>query len=788
MTERGFHFRRPERHRLGYATQSYFEYVPVVASDSRDSYKHPVYVTFSANHVAFWFLGRLSSANEQRPARGEPVSEDYSKPVLLFRLPTAATDRDQRELRRVLRGIFHDSWPREVEEAADEERSVPAGLASLDDPEHYAGLDQFTTGSDQPGIPLRRIFLDFLFELEHGDLFEHSPHCEAARRKLMDCEVFRAISAKAKYYWVRGQLAARGQLAEGDQPGREANRWWVHRLHEAERDWIDLCVDEGNDVLPRGGDWFKDVEDEVKDVVFAHSWQYEGGLGSGHDAVSFRDVIAHRNHRHNFLRDKHDYDRWAETRHVSSWFLRRYDLDSVLSLLVCGYSGAWFVRYPPRAMHAIRSHWKGLAALSSVLCLLLLILMLGAGVPVTVSGEGNLPGLLAHGLYVFFFVALGMLYDVERRTSGPFHMVCGGVILSLGLMGLLYMISDVGSLSLITVILLASWVTINGVRSARYLFLGLSLTAGGSARDVRKRIRDWWGSRPDCRTAYQEVSRRISVWFAGAYESAWRLISRLRTWCWESARLNRGHDTGADASRPRTPATEGGDSGSEGSAAGHSGFVTMFFRLMLPRMVFAITGAWALIVTTDELLVGGLVVGWWDILLTGIPVLLITFFFTAIEVNGRINHLKRAFSRAGVVVCMGLVISVIIGFFATGLAARWTILNCGILSQPGFWQEAKVRVTSKHEKTRIDRTVGSLDEMGHRECVEQLEEMEWGIRGTATEPHDAAGGIPFLMTPEIMGFEWFILPAHLLYRSILALFAGLFLQLLTEEKATTEPL
>lgn len=63
---------------------------------------------------------------------------------------------------------------------------------------------------DKKGITvfLRILILDFLFDLEHSEVFRNSPHYENAEMKLKENIYFQLIAYKAAYYYRRGLLQA----------------------------------------------------------------------------------------------------------------------------------------------------------------------------------------------------------------------------------------------------------------------------------------------------------------------------------------------------------------------------------------------------------------------------------------------------------------------------------------------------------------------------------------------------------------------------------------------------
>jgi len=99
---------------------------------------------------------------------------------------------------------------------------------------------------------IRKLILDFLFDLEHTKVFQTSPHYEHISVKLKENYFFSALAAKANFYYQRGEL-----LQKYEQINRK-NKLSVYTEYylKAEKEWT-KCIRS-----PKANHNFNDFQDK----------------------------------------------------------------------------------------------------------------------------------------------------------------------------------------------------------------------------------------------------------------------------------------------------------------------------------------------------------------------------------------------------------------------------------------------------------------------------------------------------------------------------------------------
>lgn len=109
---------------------------------------------------------------------------------------------------------------------------------------------------------LRKLFLDFLYDLEHTDVFENSALCEEVSIKLHENFLFRAIANKAEYYYQRKQ---QNWISAKDYPWEKAERdlFYADYFSRAEQVWVETIADARASRCFYESEWFDSVETEM---------------------------------------------------------------------------------------------------------------------------------------------------------------------------------------------------------------------------------------------------------------------------------------------------------------------------------------------------------------------------------------------------------------------------------------------------------------------------------------------------------------------------------------------
>lgn len=301
-----------------------FRYRPDGKADS------DIYATFTDDEIEFNSIG------------GDP-----GRNVVILRIPV------DENIERNFAGTVTDQFHRRVVEV-----SV--------DPQEFAHLSYFSTfyfgmkskhleywkkprpvkvlhGS--PAIPeplsVRKIILDFFFDLRETDVFRMSSHYDGLNERLDQIFFARCLLAKARYWYrravcgepLRGNVRAVGADARRE---REAHRqFYGTLLFKAEKEWAECIRDPRSDKTfhEEFYDWFDESETEMRRIYSPYlSAMPQGGI----------------------LRDM----RREHNRLVSKWFVARYCGLTSWRILLSGH-GSFFGShlFLPRLFFSIATGW-----------------------------------------------------------------------------------------------------------------------------------------------------------------------------------------------------------------------------------------------------------------------------------------------------------------------------------------------------------------------------------------------------------------------------------------------
>ncbi len=156
---------------------------------------------------------------------------------------------------------------------------------------------------------MRKLILDFIFDLEHTRIFQNCPCYEYISYKLKENYVFNALANKAMFYYQRYLINKRGLTGKNDD---ERNRLLLYadHLQRSESQWAKSITNgKSDEAFSMSNGWFEDPEKELN-AVYAN-----------------RSSIEDRVYR--WMRERDYASKMAIRRmynHSSKWYIRRYSL------------------------------------------------------------------------------------------------------------------------------------------------------------------------------------------------------------------------------------------------------------------------------------------------------------------------------------------------------------------------------------------------------------------------------------------------------------------------------
>lgn len=241
--------------------------------------KYPIYVTLSEEGVSF-HMHYINEENE---------TTIYHTNSLILSLPVSANLNIKDNLTRNIIEIFWNKFPNNT----DENIVYDYAAASIENTEQrfkgitYSSLEIFGINYTKPVLEdrppiiglLRKLFLDFLYDMEHTDVFRNASAYEKLYIALNENFLYQAVRIKAEYYYQR-KLAARLRKEYAYKESYEKELFITDYYVEAERRWVETIVDSRSEIyFHNAKGWFEDAETEMDAV-------YQSGYIKFHDGKS----------------------------------------------------------------------------------------------------------------------------------------------------------------------------------------------------------------------------------------------------------------------------------------------------------------------------------------------------------------------------------------------------------------------------------------------------------------------------------------------------------------------
>lgn len=230
----------------------------------------------------------------------------------------------------------------------------------------------------------------------------------------------------------------------------------------------------------------------------------------------------------------------------------------------------------------------------------------------------------------------------------------------------------------------------------------------------------------------------------------------------------------------------------------------MFLPLLsalLPRLLMAITSSWLFFSTTEELVKSSFDVQILDASKIWVFLLIIPVFaFMAVEINNMAPDInaKTLIKRMLTLIGIGFSYSLLIGLFFTNSLTETMLVRSNYLTEfyssevdssevhisKGLYMKTDSSASRSHVKYSELPYFLTNHDSRDKDKYQYLNFVKYNISWLSSEPFRLRYEVPVFK--EIPSFE--IFPGMLIYRAIFALFIGIFIQLIFEDKPITEPL
>lgn len=290
------------------------------------------YVTFSDDEITFYFNSRV---------------DDTIKDETILHIPI--DDNIDRGFASIVTEAFH-STINDVSAISREE--LPP---SYDSTFSFAASEKSAQNRKKPRsasewLPVRRLILDFLFDLKETRVFEMSPHYGELTEKLHHNFFARCLIAKAGYWYHR--ILYENAVRESDHAFSANNRktrknkrqFYGAILFQAEKEWTDCIRDYRSDKIfhDEFNGWFDDSETEMQRIYLPYL------------PIALSDGVAKK------LKKENDNN-------TSKWFVTRHAALTAWYILLVGNRSFWDIHLiRPRILFAIAVGWITIGGMSEL--------------------------------------------------------------------------------------------------------------------------------------------------------------------------------------------------------------------------------------------------------------------------------------------------------------------------------------------------------------------------------------------------------------------------------------
>lgn len=249
-----------------------FRYTKSKSEEHKPTY--PIYLSFKSTRIDFYYHGYVTVNNKKLQNNNETdLPELFETNILSLPLSTQASVVN--ELNDKLETIFDEKFP------ATNNYQLQAEIKKNRFPA-YSNLKAFylseNTNEDKR-LLLRVLLLDFIFDMQHTDLFKACPFYENAKKLLQENLFFEAIASKAKFYFLVENSTSRkinkenknttslsfdyyGDNQYNNELNKAFNRW-LNILQKPSADKPIDCVKKKSWFVKRKEYWFNNIEDEL---------------------------------------------------------------------------------------------------------------------------------------------------------------------------------------------------------------------------------------------------------------------------------------------------------------------------------------------------------------------------------------------------------------------------------------------------------------------------------------------------------------------------------------------
>lgn len=252
--------------------------------DDRKTPHHPIYLSFTLGCIKFnlhYLEDKNANKKQEKTTDAKPEWRHYHNTIIELPLSSNAEVSDR--LTDVLNDAYQAVFPISVNTFLrdDIDYSYEAQDCRKDgfaftcfEPEKKERYKSKT-----PTHFLRKLILDFLYDLEFTDVFKNSPFYDQIQVRLKDNFLFSALMNKTRYYYYRTVLCKQELIVpiekeSGSDEGKKVRvdrriRSFIEKYAKAEQDWVTSIMDKRAMLQFHESPWFEESNVELEQIFWS---------------------------------------------------------------------------------------------------------------------------------------------------------------------------------------------------------------------------------------------------------------------------------------------------------------------------------------------------------------------------------------------------------------------------------------------------------------------------------------------------------------------------------------
>ncbi len=232
---------------------SIFSYTSVVNTNDKNAF--PIFLKLSSSYIAFYLCTQDIKVKKELPVN-----------QLLFHIPIESQYGVEKPS-QILKSIYH--------EEVDNNQITKRPFTNHD----FLGYEEFDDPFNSEIIYKRKIFIDFLYDITHSEVFSKNAHINEIKKYIYTNFFINSIKSKCEFSFSRSEYIKFKSSLKPNSNYSEIKAFST-RLKEVEEKWLNvLFSEEANDFCFSHG-WFEEVEKEIEGVVLNNlfdrkEWQEE---------------------------------------------------------------------------------------------------------------------------------------------------------------------------------------------------------------------------------------------------------------------------------------------------------------------------------------------------------------------------------------------------------------------------------------------------------------------------------------------------------------------------------